>query len=132
MKIIYFLISLLLLVSCEEQLVEKPENLIPKEKMISILYDIAVLNAAKDINSKVLLEYEIDPSAFVLNQYGVDSVLFAKSDLYYASVPKEYDAIYAAVKDRLDKEKERLDELRQQEGDSARQRMINRNARPTD
>ena len=99
--------------------------------MISMLYDIAVLNAAREISSDVLLEYEIDPSAFVLEQYKVDSVLFAKSDLYYASLPKEYEAIYAAVKERLEKEKERLDEIRRQEGDSARNRTIKRNARTT-
>jgi len=131
MKIKYLLIPLFLFVSCEEQLVERPENLIPKEQMISILYDITVLNAAQQINSDILREYEITPSAFILKQYGIDSVLFAKSDLYYASIPKEYDAIYAAVKDRLDKEKERLDKLRQQQGDSARQRTINRNTRAT-
>ena len=131
MKSRILLISLLFFISCEEQLVEKPENLIPKEQMISILYDIAVLNAAKEINSDVLLEYEIDPSEFVLEQYGIDSVVYAQSDLYYASVPKEYDAIYEAVKERLDKEKAELDELRKQEGDSARQRTINRNTQPT-
>lgn len=123
----YILVVLLLGMACEEQLVEKPDDLIAKDKMISILYDIAVLNAAKEINADVMLEYEIDPTAFVLKQYGVDSLQFSKSDLYYASIPKEYDAIYAAVKDRLDKEKERLDEIRKQQGDSARQRTIIRN-----
>lgn len=126
MKIRILLAIMMVVGACEEQLVEKPENLIPKDKMISMLYDIAVLNAAAEISSDVLLEHDIDPSAFVLEQYGVDSVLFAKSDLYYASLPKEYDAIYAAVKGRLDKEKERLDKIRQQQGDSARQQIINR------
>ena len=125
------MLFLLVAISCEEELVEKPDNLIPKEQMISMLYDIAVLNAAKDINANILTEHQIDPSNFVLDQYGVDSVRFSKSDLYYASLPKEYDAIYAAVKERLDKEKERLDELRKQQGDSARQQTIKRNANST-
>lgn len=125
------LILLLVFLSCEEQLVEKPENLIPKEQMISMLYDIAVLNAAEEINANILSQHQIEPTAFILERYGVDSVRFAKSDLYYASLPKEYDAIYATVKERLDKEKERLDELRRQQGDSARQQTIKRNAQPT-
>ena len=131
MKLKILILSLLFFFACEEQLVEKPENLIPREQMISILYDIAILNAAEEINSDVLHEYEINPSEFVLTLYGIDSVVFAKSDLYYASLPKEYDAIYAAVKERLDTEKARLDELRKQQGDSARQRTINRNTKAT-
>lgn len=127
----YALLVMLLCMACEENLVEKPEDLIAKDKMISILYDIAVLNAAREINSDVMLEYEIEPTAFVLKQYGVDSVQFSNSDLYYASVPKDYDAIYAAVKERLDKEKERLDEIRKQQGDSARQRTIIRDSETT-
>lgn len=130
MKIKAIILFLLLVIACEEHLVERPENLIPKDKMISMLYDIAVLNAAQEISSDVLLEHKIEPSEFVFEQYNVDSALFAKSDLYYASLPKEYDAIYAAVRERLDQEKERLDELRKQEGDSARQRIKTQNSNP--
>ena len=40
--------------SCNEKVVEKPENLIPEAKMASILYDISLLNAGKIINEGVL------------------------------------------------------------------------------
>lgn len=127
-----FFCMILLSWACEEQLVEKPENLIPKTKMVDILYDIAVLNAAEEINSNILEQYEIDPTAWVLEQYEVDSLQFAKSDLFYASYPKEYDAIYAEVKARLEQEKARLDEIRKQQGDSARQQTVIRNRPPTE
>ena len=132
MRNLYLLLGILALLGCEEQLVEKPENLIPQDQMVDILYDVAVLGAAEEINSDILEEYEIDPTKWVLEQYGVDSLQFTKSDLYYASIPKAYEAIYAEVKERLDKEKERMDELRKQEGDSARQRTIIRNKPATE
>ena len=44
-KIIVFFLGLLLF-SCGEKVVEKPDNLIPKEKMIVILHDLAILKAA--------------------------------------------------------------------------------------
>lgn len=123
---------ILALLACEENLVERPEDLIPQAKMVDILYDVAVLGAAEEINSDVLREYEIDPTVWVLEQYGVDSLQFTKSDLYYASRPKEYEAIYAEVKERLEEVKARLDELRKQQGDSARQRTIIRNKPATE
>ncbi len=115
---------ILLGLSCAEEVIKKPEDLIPQEKMINIIYDMAVLNAAKEINSQILSEYVNQPSDFIFNKYRIDSVQYTKSDLYYASVPAEYDKIYNAVKLRLDKEKSELDEKRMQSADSARQRSV--------
>ena len=111
-------------VSCAEEVMEKPENLIPQEEMTNIIYDMAVLNAAKEINSQILSEYIKQPSDFIFRKYGIDSIQYMKSDLYYASVPAEYDKIYNAVKLRLEKEKSEIDEKRKQSADSARQRGV--------
>lgn len=89
---------------------EKPENLIPKDKMVLILEDLAVLNAAKSTNVAILRNYEIEPMAYVFSKYGIDSVMFMESDLYYASLPAEYEAIYTEVEARLEKEKSRVEE----------------------
>lgn len=104
------LLGLILLFSCNEKVVEKPENLIPAEKMISVLYDMAVINAAKNMNQDILLEYDIEPMAYIYSKHGVDSLQFVKSDLYYASKPSEYETIYTAVKDKLEKDEQYMEE----------------------
>ncbi|NNC62079.1 MAG: DUF4296 domain-containing protein [Eudoraea sp.] len=110
--------ALIILSSCAEEVVEKPENLIPKEKMTSLLYDLAILNSAKGTN-KAILEIHFDnPTTFLFDQYGVDSLQFVKSDIYYASKPLVYESIYKEVAARLEAEKEQVEENRKKRNDS--------------
>ncbi len=104
------LLVFIMLLSCNEKVVEKPENLIPEEKMVAVLYDMAVINAAKNMNQDILLEYDIEPMAYIYSKHGVDSLQFVKSDLYYASNPSEYETIYTAVKDKLEKDEQYMEE----------------------
>lgn len=107
-----------LLFSCNEKVVDKPENLIPEDKMATILYDISLLNAGKIINESILNEYDIEPMGYIYTKYGIDSVQFVKSDTYYASIPTVYEAIYTKVKDRLEKDEQFFEDERQQKQDS--------------
>ncbi len=111
----------LALYSCGEKLMEKPENLIPKEKMVEILADMAIVNSAKGTNIGFFRDYDIDPTEFVFKKHGIDSVLFVASDRYYASVPVEYEAIYTEVESKLERQKKELEEAKKL-GDSL-QRM---------
>ncbi|QCW98593.1 DUF4296 domain-containing protein [Aggregatimonas sangjinii] len=94
--------ALLLMVSCGEELIDKPDNLIPKDKMINIIEEMAVINAAKSTNADKLRKKEIDPTDFILKKYEVDSLQFVESDRYYVSKPVEYKDIYETVEKRLD------------------------------
>ena len=114
--IVFF--GLLCMMSCGEKIIEKPDDLIPKEKMTDLLYDLAILNAAKSTN-KALLEANFDsPTTFLFEQYGVDSLQFVKSDIYYASQPLVYESIYKEVAARLEREKEIVEEARKKRNDS--------------
>jgi hypothetical protein len=110
--------GLLLIVSCAEEVIEKPDNLIAREKMTELLYDLAILDAAKSTNSAILEAHFDSPTSFLFKQYGVDSLQFVKSDLYYASQPLVYEAIYKEVEDRLAKEKEKVEMARKKANDS--------------
>ncbi|MCK0188848.1 DUF4296 domain-containing protein [Arenibacter sp. F20364] len=110
-----------LLFSCNEKVVEKPENLIPEDKMAAILYDISLLNAGKIINESILNEYDIEPMGYIYTKYGIDSVQFVKSDTYYAAMPTIYEAIYTKVQDRLVEDEKYFEEQRQQKQDSIRE-----------
>ncbi|MEO1011460.1 MAG: DUF4296 domain-containing protein [Bacteroidota bacterium] len=109
---LFILILLLFCISCGEKLMEKPEDLIPKEKMVDVLMDMALMNAAKSTNISVLKEHHIDPTGYVFKKHGIDSTTFVESDLYYASLPAEYEAIYEEIGERLEKEKKKWEEAK--------------------
>ena len=90
-----------LVFSCGEKVIEPPEDLIPRDKMIDILYDLAIINAAKSTDIKVLEMHELEPMAYIYEKHAVDSLQFVRSDLYYASLPLQYEGIYIEVESRL-------------------------------
>lgn len=116
--IMFFLV--LGLFSCNEKVVEEPENLIPKEKMVTILHDLALLNATKSSYKAALELHDIKIMDFLYQQHDIDSAQFAQSDLYYASLPLEYQSIYEKVEALLEKESADLEHITQKRNDSVR------------
>lgn len=102
-------------------MVEEPENLIPKEKMTDILYDLAILNATKSSFSSVFEKTGIDIMEFLYEKYDIDSIQFAESDLYYASVPLEYQSIYEDIDARIERRKEAMEKATTRRNDSIRE-----------
>ncbi|HEU4497518.1 MAG TPA: DUF4296 domain-containing protein [Flavobacterium sp.] len=97
--------------SCkEETAIEKPENLIPEEKMADIIYDLSILQAMRNSHQAVLDSSHIDPNTYVYKKYKIDSLQFARSNAYYAAKSiKDYEKIYTAVNDRILAEKASAD-----------------------
>ncbi len=126
MKRSILLLFFLLFISCGEKVIEQPGDLIAKEKMADILYDLALINAAKSTNPKILQENNIEPMGFIYKKYGVDSLQFVKSDLYYASIPLQYTAIYETVASRLERNKKKAEDARKQKNDST-QNLLEKN-----
>ncbi len=96
--------------SCAEKLLEKPENLINKDKMIDIVEDLTLLKAANSTNGSVLERYDIEAMNYIYEKYSIDSVGLAESNMYYASLPDEYTEIYTVVEERIKTERDRLKE----------------------
>lgn len=44
---------------------DKPENLIPRKKMVDIMYDMAVLSATKSVQQDILIENNIFPETYL-------------------------------------------------------------------
>lgn len=105
--------------SCGNALMESPEDLISKEMMADILHDIALINSIDNSHPQVLKSKEIKVMDFVFKKYGIDSAQFVKSDLYYASVPVLYEEIYQAVEDRLERERDSVSKIIQENRDTA-------------
>ena len=101
---------MLLLFSCVEKLVEKPDNLIPQDKMVLILKEMAIVNAAKGTDLGKLRNNGIDPTSFVFEKYEIDSAQFVDSDRYYASLPLVYETLYKKVESSLENERLQMEE----------------------
>lgn len=112
MKYFIVVVFVLILCSCGEKLIKEPDGLIPKDEMVDILSDLAILNAARNANPKILEEENIEPTRFVFEKYKIDSLQFVTSDTYYASLPKEYEAMYLEVEELLNKIKDSMTEAK--------------------
>ncbi len=110
MRVLALLTVVCTLISCNETLLKKPENLIPKDKMVQILQDLAIVNAAKTTNVQVLRENDVEPMDYIFNKYDIDSLQLVESDRYYASLPVEYEEIYKEIEANLEREGKALEE----------------------
>lgn len=89
-------------ISCNDT-VERPKNLIEKDKMINILYDVSLLESIKTqninggISNKAANEY-------IYKKYKVDSTQLAQSNKYYAADLDGYKKMFEEVKRRLEEQ----------------------------
>ena len=102
---VFIILVLFLSVSCKKELVKKPAKLIEKEKMMNIIYDLTLLEAIKYQQPLSLDSVESSPKKFIFKKYKVDSLQFAKSNIYYASDYDGYKEMYDVINARLEKEK---------------------------
>lgn len=98
---------LILIFGCSQNIAEKPENLIKKDKMVDILYDLSILDAIKSQRPIYLEENGINSRTYIYKKYKIDSIQFAKSNQYYSSDFVEYKKIYDEVSKRLEESKKK-------------------------
>ncbi|WP_159799680.1 DUF4296 domain-containing protein [Flavobacterium sp. MK4S-17] len=97
--------------ACRHTIAEKPDDLIEQEEMVDILYDIAVLQAFKSYNPKILDDNNINSETYIYKKYGIDSLTFADNHKYYAADLANYEKIQKEVSERLKNRKTELDSL---------------------
>ncbi len=97
------LISVLLVVIGCTPTIEKPKNLISKDKMINVLYDLSLLQAIKTQNISGGLSKN-GTNDYIFKKYNIDSIQLAQSNKYYASDMEEYKKIFEAVKAKLEQD----------------------------
>ena len=118
-KGVLFFILISLILSCKEEVIKKPENLIEKEIMVDVMYDLALLEAIKYQSPNALETHKINPDEYIYKKYKIDSAQFAQSNIYYASDYKEYKKMYDQINSRLVKNKSLLEEAIKNEKDKA-------------
>jgi hypothetical protein len=93
-------------ISCNDG-IEKPKNLIDKDKMVDVLYDLSLLEAIKTQNVGGGISNK-KANDYIYKKYKIDSVQLAQSNKYYASDVEEYKKIFEKVKAKLDGQNKKL------------------------
>lgn len=101
---------------------KKPDNLISKEQMSELLYDLYVINGAKGVNRKLLETNGFYPETYILEKYNIDSAQFADSNTYYTYDSETYEAIVEKARERLENEREIYEAIKKKEDDSISKR----------
>lgn len=101
MKLFYTFILMLFLFACKENVnYKKPENLISKSQMTDILFDMHLVVGTSNVKN-LNLEKNRNYMSLVYEKYGVDSIQFAESNLYYTAEIQEYEEIFEEVERRM-------------------------------
>lgn len=106
MKYLSTILILCMIVGCaKNNRPKKPSNLISKDQMVDVLYDVYILNAAKGTHKNILEEDGIYPQKYLFTKYNIDSLQFAKSNDYYSYDVNAYEEIIDKVNARIVAEK---------------------------
>lgn len=102
MKKHLYIVVLFFLLSCDSKVnYQAPEDLIPRNQMIELLYDMHLALGTSKVEN-IHSEKDRNYMSLVLEKHNIDSVRFASSNLYYVSKAQEYEEIFEEVERRLD------------------------------
>ncbi|WP_136667357.1 DUF4296 domain-containing protein [Flavobacterium sp. H122] len=116
-KIIGFFL-IFTLFSCSDKAIEKPDNLIDEAKMENILYDLALLQAIKGNDAKLLPKNNIDPKKYIYQKYKIDSLQFVNSNKYYSADIENYKSLYERVLERVKNNRLKAEKILKKESDA--------------
>ena len=94
---------------------KKPQNLIPKNKMVDIMVDLSIVASAKGMNKKLIERNGITPDMYIYKRHEIDSSQFAESNAYYSYYIDDYKLILNRVEDSLGKLKFKYNRLAEKE-----------------
>ncbi|SRX52286.1 DUF4296 domain-containing protein [Aequorivita sp. CIP111184] len=94
---------------------EKPKNLISKDKMIDMLTEAYLANAARSVDNKSIISKGIKMDSLIYKNFDVDSIQFAKSNDFYAADVNVYMDIFQKVEGRLTGMQKKMDSIREVE-----------------
>lgn len=90
--------------SCYNTSIEKPSELIKKDKFVKMMVDIYLvqgINVDQKIDSIHKKLTQTDLYYSVLKKYDVPDSVFIRSLIYYSSYPKEFEKMHIQIMDHL-------------------------------
>lgn len=95
------ILLLLIVASCTSNTIfDKPDDLIPKDTMVSLLADLYISKSARGYRNN-LKERNVDYTYMVYDKYLIDSARFRRSNFYYTTKIDQYEKIYKEVESKL-------------------------------
>lgn len=113
MKYVFAILTVLLLGCQDIKRPEKPKDLIPKEKMISILTEAYLANASQNVRNQAIFAQAIDLDSLIYAKFGIDSLQFKKSNDYYSFDFNTYIEMLSEVESNLEFLDKSLDSIRE-------------------
>lgn len=114
MKNVILFLLLFTLWSCQDvKLPEMPENLISEDQMVEVLTEVYLINSARSIDNKTIIQSKVQLDSFVFKKFKIDSLQFALSNAYYTSNLNTYNRLFKKVDERLLFLKKRADSIRE-------------------
>ncbi len=100
-KVIYLCVVFTVF-ACNSNPVKEPKILLDEETMENILFDVAVLQAAKANSPEVLQANDIDSKDFIYKKYKIDSATYHQNNRYYAGDVRKHKHMHKRVLARLE------------------------------
>ena len=103
-KIAIILALFSVFISCDNEVIKKPNHLVSERKMIEMLVDIHLAEATYNrMRNDTLVKNSSSANFYysVLANYEVADSVFEKSFVYYASSPKNFEKMYREVMNKL-------------------------------
>lgn len=91
-------------VSCDNEVIKKPDHLIKEKQMINMLVDLHIAEATYNrmrYDSIVKNSSSANFYYSVLDKYQTVDSVFEKSFVYYASNPRNFEKMYGEVRNKL-------------------------------
>ena len=102
MKKVIYLCVVFTVFACSENPVPKPKILLNEETMENIIFDVAVLQAAKANSPDVLQTNNIDSKDFIYKKYKIDSATYHQNNRYYSGDVRQHKHLHKRVLARLE------------------------------
>lgn len=100
-KVIYFGVVFAVF-ACNNNPVKEPKVLLEEETMENILFDVAVMQAAKANSPEVLEANNIDTKDFIYKKYKIDSATYHQNNRYYAGDLRKHKHMHKRIMIRLE------------------------------
>lgn len=115
-RLFFVIISIVAFAACQDiEKSEKPDDLIPEEKMVDVITEISLMQSARNFSKRLYESSGIKSEEYIFKKYNIDSLQLKRSNAYYADNYEIYQRIYDSVKNRFEKMKADLDTLQKQE-----------------
>lgn len=101
----------------------KPKNLLSKEKMTDLLYDLTIYNSLQSFNFNADTVYLHHKRADIFQKYGIDSLQFVEQNEYYRQDLEAYAKMFETVQQRI---LDRVEEVKKMPNDLQDEEKISR------